>query len=29
MRNSYKTLIGKPEGEGLIARPRHRQEDGI
>jgi hypothetical protein len=28
-RNVYKVLIGKSEGKRLLARPRHRWEDGI
>jgi len=28
-RGAYRVLVGKPEGKGLIGRPRHRQEDNI
>jgi hypothetical protein len=28
-RKEYKVLVGKPEGEGPLGRPRHRWEDGI
>jgi hypothetical protein len=27
MRNTCKILVGKPEGKGIIARPRRRWED--
>jgi hypothetical protein len=29
MRNTYKLLIGKPEGKGPLRRPRHRWENSI
>jgi hypothetical protein len=29
MRNSYKILVGKPEGTGQHGRPRRRWEDNI
>jgi hypothetical protein len=29
VRNTYKTLVGNPEGKRLLARPRHRWEDSI
>jgi hypothetical protein len=29
MRNSYKSLIGKPERKGPFTRPRHRWEVNI
>jgi hypothetical protein len=25
----YRVLVGKPEGKGLLGRPRHRWEDNI
>jgi hypothetical protein len=28
-RNSYRVLVGKPEGKRLLGRPRLRWEDGI
>jgi hypothetical protein len=28
-RNAYKNLVGKPEGERLLGRPRRRWEDNI
>jgi hypothetical protein len=28
-RNMYRVLVGKPEGERPLGRPRHRWEDGI
>jgi hypothetical protein len=28
-RNVYRVLVGKPEGNGPLERPRHRWEDGI
>jgi hypothetical protein len=28
-RNMYRVLVGKPEGESLLGRPRRRWEDGI
>jgi hypothetical protein len=28
-RNVYRTLVGKPEGEGPLGRPRHRLVDNI
>jgi hypothetical protein len=28
-RKVYKVLVGKPEGERPLGRPRHRWEDGI
>jgi hypothetical protein len=28
-RNVYKVLVGKPEGERPLGRPRRRREDGI
>jgi hypothetical protein len=28
-RNSYKVLMGKPEGKSPLRRPRRRWEDGI
>jgi hypothetical protein len=28
-RNAYKILVGKPEGNKPLRRPRHRWEDGI
>jgi hypothetical protein len=28
-RNVYRVLVGKPEGEGPLERPRRRWEDGI
>jgi hypothetical protein len=28
-RNAYSVLVGKPEGIGLLGRPRHRWEDNI
>jgi hypothetical protein len=28
-RNVYRVLMGKPEGKRLLARTRHRWEDGI
>jgi hypothetical protein len=29
MRNAYKILVGKPEGERLVARPGRRWENNI
>jgi hypothetical protein len=29
MRNTYCTLVGKPEGKRLLGRPRHSWEDNI
>jgi hypothetical protein len=29
VRNMYKVLIGEPEGQGPLGRPRHRWEDWI
>jgi hypothetical protein len=29
MRNTYNTLVGKPEGERLLGRPTRRWEDNI
>jgi hypothetical protein len=29
MRNSYKILVGKPEGKRPLGRPRRRWEDNI
>jgi hypothetical protein len=29
MRNTYKILVGNPEGNRLIERPRHKWEDNI
>jgi hypothetical protein len=29
MRNTYNILVGKPEGERPLRRPRHRWEDNI
>jgi hypothetical protein len=29
LRNAYKTLVGKPEGERQLRRPRRRWEDNI
>jgi hypothetical protein len=29
MRNAYKTLTGKPEGNKPLGRPRRRSEDNI
>jgi hypothetical protein len=29
MKNAYNILVGKPEGKGSLARPRHRWEDNI
>jgi hypothetical protein len=29
MRNSFKILVGKPEGKRPLGRPRHRWEDNI
>jgi hypothetical protein len=29
MRNSYKVLVGQPEGKRLLGRPRRRWEDNI
>jgi hypothetical protein len=29
LRNTYKALIGKPEGKEPLGRPRHRWEDNI
>jgi hypothetical protein len=29
MRNAYKVLVGKPEGERPVGRPRCRWEDNI
>jgi hypothetical protein len=29
MRNSYKVLVGKPEGKRPLGRPRHRWERNI
>jgi hypothetical protein len=28
-RYAYRALMGKPEGTGLLERPRHRWEDNI
>jgi hypothetical protein len=28
-RNTYRILVGKPEGKRQIGRPRHRWEDNI
>jgi hypothetical protein len=28
-RNTYRILVGKPEGEGPLGRPRHRWVDNI
>jgi hypothetical protein len=28
-RNAYKILVGKPEGKGLLGRPRRRWVDNI
>jgi len=28
-RDAYRVLVGKPEGERLLGRPRHRGEDNI
>jgi hypothetical protein len=28
-RNVYKVLVGKPEGQKTLGRPRHRWEDGM
>jgi hypothetical protein len=28
-RKVYRVLVGKPEGKGLLERPRHRWENGI
>jgi hypothetical protein len=28
-RNAYRVLVGKPEGEGPLRRPRHRWEGNI
>jgi hypothetical protein len=28
-KNAYKILVGKPEGERPLGRPRHRWEDNI
>jgi hypothetical protein len=28
-RNSYRILVGKPEGKRPLGRPRHRWEDNI
>jgi hypothetical protein len=28
-RNAYRVLVGKPEGERPLGRPRHRWEDNI
>jgi hypothetical protein len=28
-RKVYKVLVGKPEGKGVLGRPRRRWEDGI
>jgi hypothetical protein len=28
-RSAYRVLVGKPEGEGPLGRPRHRWEDNI
>jgi hypothetical protein len=29
MRNTYKILVGKPEGKIPLRRPRHRRQDNI
>jgi hypothetical protein len=29
MRNAYKILAGKPEGKGVLERPRHIWKDNI
>jgi hypothetical protein len=29
MRNAYKILVGQPEGQRLLIRPRHRLEGNI
>jgi hypothetical protein len=29
MRNAYRILVRKPEGDRLLRRPRHRWEDNI
>jgi hypothetical protein len=29
MRNTYRILVGKPEGKTPLGRPRHRWEDNI
>jgi hypothetical protein len=29
MRNSYRVLVGKPEGKRPLGRPRHRWEDDV
>jgi hypothetical protein len=29
MRSSYKILIGKPEGKGILGSPRHILENNI
>jgi hypothetical protein len=28
-RNFYRILVGKPEGKGLLGRPRHRWVDSV
>jgi hypothetical protein len=29
MKNSYKIVVGKPEGKRQLVRPRHRWDDNI
>jgi hypothetical protein len=29
MRNTYRIMVGKPEGGTLLGRPRHKREDNI
>jgi hypothetical protein len=29
MRNAYKILVGEPEGQRSLGRPRHKWEDNI
>jgi hypothetical protein len=29
MRNTYKIVVGKPEGKRTLSKPRHRWEDRI